>query len=375
VPSPKGGRHAKLFSIDRACLLATLAPSALSAHIDNVVDPNGKRAGPQRILVLDGSTVHNVGELQLHVTNWGLFGSEPGFGRPFSSAPSAQWPAGSTTEYLFGAGLWVGALKNGVPAVTTAAFDEEFRPSQDLRDIMYRAAESSRGGDRLPSGSADDDRDGKMDEDWLNGYDDDGDGLVDEDFAAISKQMFSCQYSDNEPISIRANPTHNPLNIHVRQESYQWEEDRYDDFVGMQFWITNIGHDVLQDVYIAFFADGDAGSRDMDNYFDDDGSGFIREPARCTDLGRFRWISRTSTMSTATLEKRPGISACSFWATQPIPTAISPHAASASRRTPISRDDFPSKMAAIPPPISSATRCSRRRTSSAIPPCRATTAC
>jgi hypothetical protein len=63
------------------------------------------------------------------------------------------------------------------------------------------------------------------------------------------------------------------------------EEDRYDDFVGMQFWITNIGHDVLQDVYIAFFADGDAGSRDTDNYFDDDGSGLIRVPARCTDLG------------------------------------------------------------------------------------------
>jgi hypothetical protein len=266
-------------------LLASFPPSTLRAHIDSPPGPAGKRAGPQRIRVQDGSTVHNVGELQMHVGNWGIFGSRPGDSPPYSLAPSAQWPAGSTTEYLFVAGLWVGALKAGVPAVSTAAYEDEFRPSQDTRDIMYRSAEGARGGNRLPSKTADDDRDGAMDEDWLNGWDDDGDGQIDEDFAAISKQMFSCQYTDNQPISAQIFTQHNPLNIHVRQESYQWEEDRYDDFVGAQFWITNIGQDVLQDVYIGFFADGDAGSRDTENYFDDDGSGFIRVPVRCADLG------------------------------------------------------------------------------------------
>jgi hypothetical protein len=267
-------------------LYGLLAPSVLTARIDTPSEETGKGGtGPQRIFVQDGSNVHNIGELQMHVGNWGQFGSWPGSNRPYAEAPSAQWPAGSGVEYLFVAGLWIGALKSGVPAVSVAAYEAELRPSQDTRDIMYRAAEGARGGNRVPSTSADDDKDGETDEDWLNGYDDDGDGEIDEDFAAISKQMFSCQYTDNQPSATQIFPQHNPLNVHVRQESYQWEEDRFDDFVGAQFYITNIGNDVLSDLYIGFFADGDAGPRDRENYWEDDATGFIRVPILCTDLG------------------------------------------------------------------------------------------
>jgi hypothetical protein len=239
----------------------------------------------QRVLVLDGSNVHNVGELHMHVGNWGNFGSWPGTANTFSEAPSAQWPAGSGVEYLFTSGLWVGAIKSGVPAVSTAAFATEFRPTQDPLDIIYRTAEGARGGNRSPSPDADDDKDGEIDEDWLNGHDDDLDGLVDEDFAAVSKQMFSCWYTDDQPVALQIFPTHNPLNLHVQQESYQWEEDRFDDFVGIEFKITNIGNEILEDLYIGFFADCDAGPRDRDNYWEDDGTGFISLPVICTDLG------------------------------------------------------------------------------------------
>jgi hypothetical protein len=267
-------------------LCGSLTPSLLLARVDMPAEEVKKGpAGPQRIFVLDGSNVHNIGELQMHVGNWGQFGSWPGSGQTFSEAPSAQWPAGSGVEYLFVAGLWVGALKAGVPAVSVSAYQIEFRPSQDVRDIMYRASEGAKGGNRQPSKTADDDKDGTIDEDWLNGYDDDGDGFVDEDYAAVSKQMFSCQYTDNQPSATQIYPQHNPLNLHVRQESYQWEEDRFDDFVGAQFYITNVGSDVLQDLYIGFFADGDAGSRDTENYWEDDATGFVRVPVRCTDLG------------------------------------------------------------------------------------------
>jgi hypothetical protein len=240
---------------------------------------------PQRILVLDGSNVHNVGELQMHVGNWGNFGSWPGSANTFSEAPSAQWPAGSGVEYLYTSGLWVGALKNGVPAVTTAAFQTEFRPTQDPVDIIYRRAEGSVGGNRLPSPDADDDQDGLVDEDWLNGHDDDLDGAIDEDFAAISKQMFSCWYTDDQAIALQIFPEHNPLNLMVRQESYQWEEDRFDDFVGIEFKVTNIGTDVLSDLFLGFFADGDAGPRDRDDYWEDDMTDRALIPVACTDLG------------------------------------------------------------------------------------------
>ena len=32
-----------------------------------------KRHGPDPTMVLDGSTVHNVGQLHMHVGNWGMF--------------------------------------------------------------------------------------------------------------------------------------------------------------------------------------------------------------------------------------------------------------------------------------------------------------
>lgn len=241
--------------------------------------------GINRVLVLDGSNVHNVGELQMHVGNWGNFGSWPGTANTFSEAPSAQWPAGSGVEYLFTSGLWIGALKGGVPAVTTAAYQTEFRPTQEPEDIIYRSAEGARGGNRLPSPDADDDKDGLVDEDWNNGHDDDLDGLVDEDFAAVSKQMFSCWYTDDQPVALRIFPQHNPLNLWVRQESYQWEEDRFDDFVGIEFTIKNIGQEYLEDLFIGFFADCDAGPRDRDNYWEDDATGRVFIPVACTDLG------------------------------------------------------------------------------------------
>jgi len=251
----------------------------------NLETPTRKKDSdsPQRALVLDGRFVHNVGELHMHVTNAGWFGSAPGTGQLYSEQPSAMWPAGSGVEYLFIAGLWVGAMKSNVPAVTTAVPSETY-PTTSPIDIIYEASEGVAGGNRLPSRSADDDGDGLIDEDWLNGHDDDGDGAIDEDFAAVSKQMFSCWYDDYGTTS-KLVTDHNPLNIHIRQESYQWEESRFDDFVGINFWVTNMGDETLEDVYIGFFADSDAGPRGLDNYYADDGTGMLRRPIQCTDLG------------------------------------------------------------------------------------------
>jgi hypothetical protein len=277
-------------SLALAALFLFAIPAVAWARHSSPPPASKTGGGPHRVFVLDGSTVHNVGELQMHLGNWGLFGSLPGAGATYSEAPSAQWPAGSGTEYLFGAGLWVGALKNGVPAVSTSlGFDPggivfEFDPGRDTRDIMYRSADGARGGARAPA-EADDDGDGAVDEDWLNGYDDDGDGAIDEDFAAISNQMFSCRYADYYPETARAFPQHNPLGLEVRQQSFQWEEDRYDDFVGIEFYITNAGNNVLEDVYVGFFADGDAGQRTTDRYYEDDATGRSFIPVECTDLG------------------------------------------------------------------------------------------
>ena len=83
----------------------------------------------------------------------------------------------------------------------------------------------------------------------------------------------------------RSSPLHNPLNLLVRQESYQWEEDRFDDFVGIEFKIQNIGNEFLEDMFIGFFADCDAGPRERDNYWEDDATDRVFIPVSCTDLG------------------------------------------------------------------------------------------
>jgi hypothetical protein len=227
----------------------------------------------ERILVFDGSAIHNVGNLQVYVGNWGSFGSRPNSRFPTADFPSAQWPAGSGVEYLYIAGLWVGAKLNGIPVVSTSAFDYgEFMPTNLEVDRIYESYEGAIGGMRLP-GLPDDDRDGLDDEDWLNGHDDDGDGKIDEDYAAISKQMFSCWYTDDDPKTVRLSPEHTPLGLWVKQESYQWDKDRFDDFVGVQYWITNYGSNFLEDVYVGFMADGDVGPRIYEDIATDDGTG------------------------------------------------------------------------------------------------------
>jgi len=269
-----------LIAIPLTLILAAGLSSARVTHRD------GKDiTRPERVMVLDGSPVHDVGQLLLHTGNWGGVGSWPGASIPFSVAPSAEWPAGSGVEYLFAGGLWVGGMVDGIPAVSTAALTFEFRPTQDPLDIVYRSREGAPGGKRMPSPQANDDGDGEINEDRLDGHDNDGDGMIDEDFAGISDQMFSRWYTDDQPEALLSFPDHRPLHIEVFEKSYQWTDPEFDDFVGFDFVIKNIGFDTIDDVYIGYFLDGDAGSRSTDYYWEDDRARLRRVSAECTEYG------------------------------------------------------------------------------------------
>lgn len=225
--------------------------------------------GIHSTLVTDGSPVIGIGNLRVHASNWGAIGSMPGSGAPYSGAPSAEWPAHSGVEYLYVAGLWVGALVHGVPAVSTAAPQMEFRPSADSRDIVYGATYRIDHGARLPA-NPDDDHDGVADEDPLDGFDNDHDGKIDEDFAAVSDLMLVRHFRDDQPGVTDIYPQHRPMHLDVREESYAFDEPDYDDFVGFTYIITNTGADTLRDAYIGMMADGDVGRRSRPNYFEDD---------------------------------------------------------------------------------------------------------
>lgn len=274
----------KIFVFRRALLACALAAAALAVASGTTLGLKTDPGSPHPVFVVDGSNVHDAGELRIHVGNWGLFGSQPTANAPYSHAPSAEWPAGSGVEHLYGAGLWIGAIRGGIVSVSTSFYEFEFRPTDDPRDVIYRAREGVRGGRRAPHPRADDDGDGLVDEDWLNGRDDDGDGRIDEDFAAISDQMFSFWYTDDQPSATQIYPQHKPLNLHVRQESYAWRHPRFDDIVAVHYRITNAGDESLADVCAGIFMDPDVGRRDEPASYEDDNVGRNTLPDGGTDL-------------------------------------------------------------------------------------------
>lgn len=268
-------------------VVALLLQLSTTAYSPPAVQPPDSRQ-PQRTLRQDGKFVHSVGRLQLMIGNLGETGN-PDY-QTISTVPAAEWPAGSGYEYLFSAGLWVGALDpSGIPHVSTATglareFSPEITPDhacapvplQQVADVR-ESYEGIPDGNRIISASVDpdDDGDGFVDEDFPNGIDDDQDGLCDEDYSAIGQQMFACEYFDNIAETRQQQPEHVPLGLRVRQTSYAWASPGQNDFVGMDYRITNVSGRSLRNVMVAIFADMDCGSHAFDRFWEDDQVGLV----------------------------------------------------------------------------------------------------
>ena len=218
--------------------------------------------------------VQDQGNLHCNITNFGLIGSIPGSGAPFENQPSGEWPAFSGVEYIWSSGLWVGAIKNGAPVVSTTSYALEFRPGNGFFDVMYETKENATGGKRLPSPNADDDGDGKTDEDPLDGHDNDNDQKADEDFAAISDQMLTARFNDMDPDILNFIPDHVPLGLEIVQNTMAWLPKLNENLIGFDYKIINAGVDTLTDAYVGFFADFDIGRHARGAVSLDDRSGF-----------------------------------------------------------------------------------------------------
>ncbi len=211
----------------------------------------------------------NIGLLDVMMTNLGIIGN-PGFIRQESAA---SWRGG---EYLYAASMWIGGVaSDNLAYVSTGAYENELLPSQERVDHIYSSFEGVLKGNRQGFSTApDDDGDGEIDEDVLNGKDDDGDGKIDEDFAAISQQMLSCEYWDYTDEARARYPEHRPLNVKIHQECYAWSTDGANEFIGMDFKIHNVGFEMLRQVYLGFFVDSDIGPKVNPIYYTDDGGAY-----------------------------------------------------------------------------------------------------
>ena len=279
IPTPRGAPF-PLAALAVAALSLAIAP--VRAELPGTVRDEAPDR-PDGIHVLDGSYVLTAGNLHVNITNHGLIGSQYSTTLPYANAPSAQWPAGSGDEYLFGAGLWIGARVDGEAVVSTGQPERELRPKDDLRATIYEAwdrtltrpyPDDRPRGHRLPDPVPDDDRDGAIDEDPLNGYDDDGDGEVDEDFGQIGNQMMVCTMHDDLPLVQEIYPAHKPLGVTVVQRASAWFDDDYENIVALDFEITNTSPRPLQDVYLGFYVDCDIQNRRDGNTQPDDLTGY-----------------------------------------------------------------------------------------------------
>lgn len=247
---------------------------------------------PDGIHVLDGSCVLDVGELRVNITNFGLIGSQYSANRTYSDAASGEWPGGSGDEYLWGAGLWIGGKLAGQISVTTGQPEQELRPASRLVDTIYEARDGYEvrpgekpypTGRRLPTPGADDDGDGRYDEDMLNGIDDDLDGRVDEDFGQLGDQMFTCTMFDNGRLVQELYPEHEPLNLKVVQRAIAYDRGARESIVGLDFDITNVGHREITEMYLGFYVDCDIQSRSDGSAQPDDLAGSFSGFARADD--------------------------------------------------------------------------------------------
>jgi len=118
-------------------------------------------------------------------------------------------------------------------------------------------------------------------------HDDDHDGRYDEDGAPVSEQDFISYYYDYCPFgtdgdrdhgSSRSANRHYPLNVRVRQMSYQWSYDYIKNLVYVEFNVTNMNHeDELKDCAMGIYFDADVGPQTWGvEKAADDVSGYVK---------------------------------------------------------------------------------------------------
>ncbi len=179
--------------------------------------------------------VHTLGRLHLTITNWGVFGNPMGIlTDPVTGlrTPGATFPSADNFEYLACGALWIGALvptiRGDDTLVSTAFTLTEFYPTDygDGGDISIMSSD--------PNNPFYDKR-------------------------ASSSQEYHCEYSDTltdpayVPLDEAALQRHSPLNIRIRQNSYVWSYEYAEDFVIIQYWITNMRREVLHGLRIGIW--------------------------------------------------------------------------------------------------------------------------
>ncbi len=243
-------------------LAALLAPATAHAVLD----------------IGDQGPTLKAGGFVMRVTNAGILGNAF-FDHGLCNDPSFEFPAFSGQECLNHAELWVGGLDAQGQKRVSGGPLLEWRPTTDPGDRV-RVANHGRLGSRW---LVDDDGDGQVDEEQLNGRDDDGDGEVDEDLGIACEQVAAADYVDDRPEAVNyvsgGGESHRPLGLSVHQEAYAWAFPGYTGMAGFEFTITNHGTEVLHQLFVGLLAD-------LDSRRENDRTGHLDDVVRRVTVSR-----------------------------------------------------------------------------------------
>ncbi len=217
----------------------------------------------------DDGPVIDAGGFRMRVTNAGIVGNAfLDAGRSFD--PSFEFPPYSGIELLNYASLWVGAVDDRNRTRVSGGPLLEFRPTLDPADDVRTVHRGEPG----TKWRFDDDHDGRIDEEILNGKDDDGDGQIDEDLGFTFDELMAADYVDDRPEATNyaydTGETHVPLGLSVHQEVGAWSRVGFNHVAVLRYTITHHGSGRLHDVYVGLLTDLDVTLRsDRTGHLDD----------------------------------------------------------------------------------------------------------
>ena len=178
--------------------------------------------------------------ISIALTNFGRFGQSP------AGSAGAEWPKGTGMMYIYGAGIWVGAMLDGdtivIDGYNTVGPGQEFVPGPHYdpnrpEDKLYFSSDSG---------------------DLANWPDTttNGDPIV------IGEEDTWCIFNGHDPDEQGAGE--NPLPITVTRHSFAWNDTVSWDMIFFLYTIRNDTTVTLTSMYVGPGADNDVGDADND---------------------------------------------------------------------------------------------------------------
>ncbi len=197
---------------------------------------------------------HKTGRFWFTVSNYGIFGNRRDallrdcLTGGFTS--SAEFPGGSNVEYLFQGALWIGGIV-GNDTLTSIGNDgwvniRELFPDEGAKGSIIRRSARNTSPFYTP------------------------DAISDLDLIAVYYDTLKDPRLTSNPDPETGKP-HKPMGLKIEQRSYSWTASWGQDWVLLDYSITNLGDEPIKKAHFGIFFDPDIGNRnsDMATHLDD----------------------------------------------------------------------------------------------------------